>query len=73
MIRNLKNEVHHLKKKLKKAKDEILWSKKICSEQMIEVTRQRQVHKKDSMDYIIKKRNFEVELKEIKKHASKKS
>ena len=40
---------------------------------MIEITHLRQAHKKDSMDYIRKKRNFEVELEEIKKRASDKS
>ena len=67
MIRNLKREVHHLKKKLKKIEDELQKSRKNALEATIEVTHLRKLQRKDSVSFSIRKDNFERELAELKK------
>ncbi|EHA8588940.1 hypothetical protein COCNU_scaffold007375G000010 [Cocos nucifera] len=73
MIRNLRKEVYHLKKKLKKTEDELQRSKKNALKVMIEVTCFRNLHMKDFINYNTKKGNFEKELARFRKDASDKS
>ena len=73
IVKNLKKEVHHLRKKLKKAEDELQKSRKNASEATIEVSCLRKLHMKDSTTFAIKKGNFKRELAELNKSASDKS
>ncbi|EHA8587327.1 hypothetical protein COCNU_scaffold001895G000010 [Cocos nucifera] len=54
-IRHLEREVRYTKKKLKKVEDKLQRSRKNYSEATIEVTCLRNLHKKNSMNYINKK------------------
>ncbi|EHA8586611.1 hypothetical protein COCNU_scaffold000575G000020 [Cocos nucifera] len=73
IVRNLKKEVHHLRKKLKRTKDELQKSRKNALEVIIEVTRVRKLQIKDSTTFTIKKGSFERKLVELKKSNSDKS
>ena len=70
MIRNFRKEARHLKKKLKKIKDELQRSRKNASEAMIEVTYLWKLHRKDSTSFSIWKDNFKRKLVKLKKSVS---
>ncbi|KAG1370065.1 hypothetical protein COCNU_15G004310 [Cocos nucifera] len=73
LIKSLKKEVHHLKKKLKKVEDNLqaLW--KNASEETKEVTHLRNLDMKDPASFSIQKESFKRELAELLKNASDKS
>ena len=73
MIWDLRREVRHLTKKSKKMDDELHKLRKSHSEATMEVTRLRNLYKKDFIDYIRKKANFMKELEELRKYASDRS
>ncbi|EHA8591098.1 hypothetical protein COCNU_scaffold033387G000010 [Cocos nucifera] len=72
-LRRLRKEVYHLKRKIEKMEGELKKSKKNYVEASIEIDLLCQAHKKAFMDYIRKKRNLEVELKEVKERTSEKA
>ncbi|KAG1365050.1 hypothetical protein COCNU_12G000500 [Cocos nucifera] len=73
MVRNLKKEVHHLKKKMKKIEDKLQRSRKSASKAMIEVTRLQKLHMRDFVDFRIRKDSYDRELAELKKSVRDKS
>ncbi|KAG1358599.1 hypothetical protein COCNU_08G000450 [Cocos nucifera] len=64
-LRRLRKKVHHLRRKVENMEGELKKSKKNYAEASVEINPLRQAYKKDSMDYIKKKWNFEVKLEEI--------
>ncbi|KAG1327776.1 hypothetical protein COCNU_01G017100 [Cocos nucifera] len=73
LIKSLKKEVHHLKKKLKKIGDDLQTSWKNASEVTKEVTLLRNLHMKNSVSFSIRKGSFERKISKLKKNASDKS
>ena len=69
MIKNLRKEVHLLRKKLKKTEDNLQALRKNASEATKKVTHLRNLHMKDSTSFSIRKGSFERELAELWKNA----
>ncbi|EHA8587634.1 hypothetical protein COCNU_scaffold002864G000020 [Cocos nucifera] len=73
LIRSLKMEIHRLKKKLRKIKDDLQESRKNALKATIEVTRLRSLHRKDSNNFSTWKDSFEKKMDELRRSASNKS
>ncbi|EHA8590250.1 hypothetical protein COCNU_scaffold016396G000010 [Cocos nucifera] len=70
LIRSLKMEIHHLKKELRKIEDDLQKSRKNASEATIKVTHLRNLHRKDSTNFSIRKGSFEKEMAKLRRSAS---
>ncbi|EHA8588032.1 hypothetical protein COCNU_scaffold003949G000010 [Cocos nucifera] len=73
LIKDLKKEIHLLKRKLKKTEDNLQASQMNASEATKEVTCLQNLHMKDSASFSIRKESFERKLAELRKNASDKS
>ncbi|EHA8588403.1 hypothetical protein COCNU_scaffold005031G000040 [Cocos nucifera] len=72
-VKNLRKEVHQLKRKLGKMEGELQKFKKSYADANVEINRLHQVHKKDAIDYIDKKRQLTEELERAKKLSNDKA
>ncbi|EHA8587141.1 hypothetical protein COCNU_scaffold001466G000050 [Cocos nucifera] len=73
LMKSLKKEVYHLKKKLKKMEDDLQASWKNALKATKEVTHLQNLHMKDFASFSIRKNSFERKIAELKKNASDKS
>ena len=73
LIRSLKKKIHRLKKKLRKIEDDLQESRKNASEATVKVTCLRNLHKKDSTNFSIRKDSFEKKMAKLRRSTSNKS